>query len=124
MCGTSGRDGNGSREYLDSVGLTDREEWDLGPVYGFQWRHFGAKCATVPPRHSVPPRHRAHPRHYATAPPCHRATPRRFRTLLLQLSCDVVPYDSRVTTHGACMRTVRTPYEYRTNPVRDLTNIV
>jgi thymidylate synthase len=36
-------DGNGSRAYLDSVGLTDREEGDLGPVYGFQWWHFGAK---------------------------------------------------------------------------------
>lgn len=36
-------DGNGSREYLDSVGLTDREEGDLGPIYGFQWRHFGAE---------------------------------------------------------------------------------
>ena len=35
-------DGNGSREYLDSIGLPDREEMDLGPVYGFQWRHFGA----------------------------------------------------------------------------------
>ena len=36
-------DGNASREYLDSIGLTEREEGDLGPVYGFQWRHFGAK---------------------------------------------------------------------------------
>ena len=35
-------DGNGSREFLDKRGLTENEEMDLGPVYGFQWRHFGA----------------------------------------------------------------------------------
>ena len=33
--------GNSTREYLDSVGLTDYEEGELGPIYGFQWRNFG-----------------------------------------------------------------------------------
>ena len=28
-------DGNASREFLDKIGLKEREEWDLGPVYGF-----------------------------------------------------------------------------------------
>ena len=34
-------DGNASREFLDSRGLTYRAEGDLGPIYGFQWRNFG-----------------------------------------------------------------------------------
>lgn len=34
---------NGSREYLDANGFTKREEGDLGPIYGFQWRHYGAE---------------------------------------------------------------------------------
>jgi thymidylate synthase len=40
-------DGNGSREFLDKVGLGHRAEGDLGPVYGFQWRHFGAEYKTA-----------------------------------------------------------------------------
>ena len=33
-------DDNGSREFLDSRGLINRNEDDLGPIYGYQWRHF------------------------------------------------------------------------------------
>ena len=33
-------DANGSREFLDSRELTNYEEDELGPIYGYQWRHF------------------------------------------------------------------------------------
>ena len=34
--------GQSSREYMDSIGFNERQLNDLGPIYGFQWRHFNA----------------------------------------------------------------------------------
>jgi thymidylate synthase len=34
--------GNSTREFLDSRGLTETPEDCLGPIYGFQWRHWNA----------------------------------------------------------------------------------
>jgi len=36
-------DRNGSKEFLEKRGLGHRRTGDLGPVCGFQWRHFGAE---------------------------------------------------------------------------------
>lgn len=36
-------DGNSTKEFLKTRGLEHYEEGDLGPIYGFQWRHFGAE---------------------------------------------------------------------------------
>jgi thymidylate synthase len=32
--------GNTSREFLDANGFKDRKEGEMGPMYGYQWRHF------------------------------------------------------------------------------------
>lgn len=34
---------NTSRQFLDARGLETYNEGDMGPMYGFQWRHFGAE---------------------------------------------------------------------------------
>lgn len=35
--------GNTSREFLDKSGFNERIEGDIGPMYGFQWKNFGAE---------------------------------------------------------------------------------
>lgn len=35
-------EGNTTREFLDKMGFKNRKVGDMGPMYGFQWRHFNA----------------------------------------------------------------------------------
>lgn len=35
--------GNTSKEYLNSIGLSNYDEGETGPIYGFQWRHWNAE---------------------------------------------------------------------------------
>lgn len=35
--------GNTSREFLDKIGKSERDEGIMGPMYGYQWRFFGAE---------------------------------------------------------------------------------
>jgi thymidylate synthase len=43
-------DANSTREFLDARGLAHHEEGDIGPGYGFQWRHAGAEYRGPKPR--------------------------------------------------------------------------
>lgn len=38
---------NTSREFLDKRGLTEYEDSIMGPMYGWSWRHFGAKYSQM-----------------------------------------------------------------------------
>lgn len=38
--------GNTSRTFLDSIGMKDRIEGDMGPMYGYQWRYYNSTYDT------------------------------------------------------------------------------
>ena len=43
-------DANGSRDFLDSRGLQKYDVDELGPIYGYQWRHFNKPYVTIKQR--------------------------------------------------------------------------
>lgn len=45
--------GNTTREFLDTRGLTDYDQGETGPLYGFQWRHFGGDFRDVQRRPGI-----------------------------------------------------------------------
>ncbi|CAZ82387.1 unnamed protein product [Tuber melanosporum] len=57
-------EGDGSRAYLDCIGLTERAQRDLGPVYGFQLRHIGAKYVDCHMGYPVQCKHHLRPHHH------------------------------------------------------------
>ncbi|KAM5304335.1 thymidylate synthase isoform 2-T2 [Glossophaga mutica] len=69
-------DANGSRAFLDSLGFSSREEGDLGPIYGFQWRHFGAEYKDMDS--DLP---------FMALPPCHALC--QFYVVNGELSCQL-----------------------------------
>lgn len=44
-------DGNSTRKFLDSRGLTHYDVGELGPIYGYQWRKFNAPYVTKAEQH-------------------------------------------------------------------------
>ena len=46
-------DANGSREFLDSRGLTDYEVDELGPIYSWQWRNFNKPYISINNRYKI-----------------------------------------------------------------------
>jgi dihydrofolate reductase/thymidylate synthase len=46
--------GNTCREFLDNIGKLERQEGILGPMYGYQWRHYNAKYDEIQAKNLEP----------------------------------------------------------------------
>jgi thymidylate synthase len=104
-------DGNSSRKYLDSVGLINYKQGEVGPIYGAQWRNFnGVGCDQIMNLINGIKKDPWSRRHIVTAwnplqlkdmalPPCHmmfqmivthdKEKPNRLSTVLTMRSCDM-----------------------------------